>query len=666
MNQVAEQIADLREQLNHHNYRYYVLDDPQIPDAEYDRLMRQLQSLEQQYPQFLTADSPSQRVGGAALDAFEQVTHQIPMLSLDNAFSADEMADFEKRIHDRLKNNQAVEYAVEPKLDGLAISLRYENGLLQTAATRGDGHVGENVTQNIKTIASIPLKLFADDYPEILEVRGEVFMPLAGFEKLNRLAIENGSKTFANPRNAAAGSLRQLDSKITAQRPLAFYAYGVGELSSQPAKSHSSMMACLKKWGIPVSPELKVVTGLDALERVYQSILQKRQSLAYEIDGVVFKVNDYAVQNELGFVSKAPRWAIAWKFPAQEELTIVEAIEFQVGRTGVITPVARLQPVSVGGVTVSNATLHNMDEVQRKDVRAGDTVSVRRAGDVIPEVVAVVFDRRPANTTAVVMPQTCPVCDSKVVRTAGEAAYRCSGGLYCAAQRKQALIHFASRKAMDIEGLGDKIVEQLVDRDLVHTPADLYQLSLQQIANLERMAEKSASNLLASLQASKQTTLAKFLFALGIREVGEATARSLSNVFGDLDNIMSADIETLQAVPDVGPVVAAQIATFFAQPHNREVIDKLLLAGIHWPAIEVQSTSDSALSGLSFVLTGTLSEPRDFYKDKLLAAGARVAGSVSAKTDYLVAGEKAGSKKDKAEKLGVKILDEQQLIQLLG
>ena len=666
MNQVAEQIADLREQLNHHNYRYYVLDDPQIPDAEYDRLMRQLQSLEQQYPQFLTADSPSQRVGGAALDAFEQVTHQIPMLSLDNAFSADEMADFEKRIHDRLKNNQAVEYAVEPKLDGLAISLRYENGLLQTAATRGDGHVGENVTQNIKTIASIPLKLFADDYPEILEVRGEVFMPLAGFEKLNRLAIENGSKTFANPRNAAAGSLRQLDSKITAQRPLAFYAYGVGELSSQPAKSHSSMMACLKKWGIPVSPELKVVTGLDALERVYQSILQKRQSLAYEIDGVVFKVNDYAVQNELGFVSKAPRWAIAWKFPAQEELTIVEAIEFQVGRTGVITPVARLQPVSVGGVTVSNATLHNMDEVQRKDVRAGDTVSVRRAGDVIPEVVAVVFDRRPANTTAVVMPQTCPVCDSKVVRTAGEAAYRCSGGLYCAAQRKQALIHFASRKAMDIEGLGDKIVEQLVDRDLVHTPADLYQLSLQQIANLERMAEKSASNLLASLQASKQTTLAKFLFALGIREVGEATARSLSNVFGDLDNIMSADIETLQAVPDVGPVVAAQIATFFAQPHNREVIDKLLLAGIHWPAIEVQSTSDNALSGLSFVLTGTLSEPRDFYKDKLLAAGARVAGSVSAKTDYLVAGEKAGSKKDKAEKLGVKILDEQQLIQLLG
>jgi len=368
----------------------------------------------------------------------------------------------------------------------------------------------------------------------------------------------------------------------------------------------------------------------------------------------------------LGFVSKAPRWAIAWKFPAQEELTIVEAIEFQVGRTGVITPVARLQPVSVGGVTVSNATLHNMDEVQRKDVRAGDTVSVRRAGDVIPEVVAVVFDRRPANTTAVVMPQTCPVCDSKVVRTAGEAAYRCSGGLYCAAQRKQALIHFASRKAMDIEGLGDKIVEQLVDRDLVHTPADLYQLSLQQIANLERMAEKSASNLLASLQASKQTTLAKFLFALGIREVGEATARSLSNVFGDLDNIMSADIETLQAVPDVGPVVAAQIATFFAQPHNREVIDKLLLAGIHWPAIEVQSTSDNALSGLSFVLTGTLSEPRDFYKDKLLAAGARVAGSVSAKTDYLVAGEKAGSKKDKAEKLGVKILDEQQLIQLLG
>lgn len=659
-----QRAQQLREQLNYHNHRYYVLDDPQIPDAEYDRLLRELQQIEADYPELKTADSPTQRVGAPPLKAFEQVTHAVPMLSLDNAFSFEEMQDFEKRLLDRLKRDVQIDFAVEPKLDGLAISLRYENGLLVTAATRGDGQVGENVTLNVRTISSIPLKLLGKGWPDVLEVRGEVFMPIAGFSELNRLALQNGQKTFANPRNAAAGSLRQLDSAITASRPLAFYCYGVGEIGGDIAGSHSGMMKQLSGWGIPVSPELRVVSGADALLSLYNDILARRSSLPYEIDGVVFKVDSYALQQELGFVSRAPRWAIAWKFPAQEEMTQIEAVEFQVGRTGVVTPVARLMPVFVGGVTVSNATLHNMDEVQRKDVRAGDTVIVRRAGDVIPEVVSVVFERRPAQTLPVEMPSDCPVCGSKVVRIEGEAAARCSGGLYCAAQRKEALKHFASRKAMDIDGLGDKLIEQLVDLDLVHNPADLYQLTLEQLAGLERMAEKSAKNLLEALDKSRDTTFNRFLYALGIREVGETTARNLALAFPGLDQLIAADEESLQQVQDIGPVVASQVRTFFSQPHNLEVIERLLAAGIHWQTSS--AAADDSLQGLTFVLTGALSRPRGEYQEQLLERGAKVAGSVSAKTDYLVAGEKAGSKLSKAEKLGVKIIDEQALLAIMA
>lgn len=663
MSDAASFAAKLRQQLNYHNHRYYVLDDPEIPDVEYDRLLRELQQLEKDHPQLKTSDSPTQRVGAPALKAFTQVEHVIPMLSLDNAFSFEEMQDFEKRINDRLKQQTQLDFAVEPKLDGLAVSLRYEKGVLITAATRGDGRVGENVTLNVRTIASIPLKLLGDDYPDVLEVRGEVFMPLAGFTRLNEDALAANTKPFANPRNAAAGSLRQLDSSVTAKRPLAFYCYGIGEVSRQIAPSHSTMMERLARWGIPVSPELVVVSGGGQLQEIFNALMQKRSSLPYEIDGVVFKVDDYALQQELGFVSRAPRWAIAWKFPAQEEMTTVEEIEFQVGRTGAVTPVARLMPVFVGGVTVSNATLHNMDEVHRKDVRKGDTVIVRRAGDVIPEVVSVVLSKRPPQTTPVSIPACCPVCGSEVVRIEGEAVSRCSGGLYCAAQRKEAIKHFASRKALDIDGLGDKIVEQLVDLDMIKNPADLFSLDIDQLAGLERMAEKSATNLVNALQKSRETTFQRFLYALGIREVGETTARSLASAFVSLDQLMQASAEELQAVPDVGPVVASHVKTFFTQPHNIEVIERLLQAGIHW---QTQATAtDSSLTGLTFVLTGSLSKPRSDYKEMLLQRGAKVAGSISAKTDYLIAGEKAGSKKDKAEKLGVKIIDEQQLQAML-
>ena len=666
MADLAKEAASLRQQLHYHNHRYYVLDNPEIPDAEYDRLIRRLRELETENPELLTPDSPTQRVGGQALKSFEQLEHSIPMLSLDNAFSFEEMQDFEKRIKDRLKRDIDIKYAVEPKLDGLAISLRYENGVLVTAATRGDGRVGENVTQNVRTIASVPLKLLGDDIPETLEVRGEVFMPLEGFENLNRAATEQGRKAFANPRNAAAGSLRQLDSAITAKRPLSFYSYGIGQISSGQLSSHSLMMQKLSEWGVPVSPELKVVNGDTGLSEIFQQLLDKRILLPYEIDGVVFKVDDYALQDELGFVSRAPRWAIAWKFPAQEEMTTVLDVEFQVGRTGAVTPVARLSPVFVGGVTVSNATLHNMDEVERKDVRVGDTVVIRRAGDVIPEVVNVVLTRRPDITSPVRLPLSCPVCGSEVVRVEGESAARCSGGLFCAAQRKEAIKHFASRKAMDIDGLGDKIVDQLVEQEMIHNPADLYQLTLSQVAGLERMAEKSAGNLLAALEKSKQTSFHRFLYALGIREVGETTARNLAMTFVDLDSLMSASEEQLQAVPDIGPVVASQVKTFFEQPHNIEVLQDLLKAGIHWPQQENSQTEDDALSGMTFVLTGSLSKPRSEYKETLLQRGAKVAGSVSKNTDYLVAGEKAGSKLDKAQQLGVKILDEEALLQLLG
>ncbi|MET0071344.1 MAG: NAD-dependent DNA ligase LigA [Candidatus Thiodiazotropha sp.] len=664
----ARRIESLREEINYHNRQYYVFDEPKIADAGYDRLLRELKQLESEYPQFITPDSPTQRVGDKPLDGFEEVVHRLPMLSLDNAFDEAEMGEFERRIRDRLKleGDRPIRYLAEPKLDGLAVSLRYEQGKLVQGATRGDGSRGEDVTSNVRTIKAIPLSLQGDDWPETLEVRGEVFMPHAGFEALNRRARESGDKGFVNPRNAAAGSLRQLDPRLTAQRPLSFYAYGLGEVVPAPvAGQQSASVRRLQQWGLPISPLHEVVNGVEGCIDYYRRLVEKRDGLPYDIDGVVFKVDDLELQRQLGFVSRAPRWAVAYKFPAQEEMTRVEAIEFQVGRTGAITPVARLAPVFVGGVTVSNATLHNMDEVMRKDVRPGDRVIVRRAGDVIPEVVSVVAEKRKAGARRVSLPTACPVCGSDIIKPEGEAVARCSGGLYCPAQRKEALKHFASRKAMDIEGLGDKLVDQLVEQGLVHTPADLFELTLAQLSALERMAEKSAQNLLQALEKSRSTTLERFLFALGIREVGEATAQSLATQFASLDAIAEADEESLQETPDVGPIVAAHIHSFFRQPHNREVIDQLLAAGIHWPAVERAPVEDQALAGKTVVITGTLSMPRDEIKQRLQALGAKVTGSVSKKTDYLLAGDAAGSKLAKAEKLGVAILDEAALQELL-
>jgi DNA ligase (NAD+) len=665
MKKQIERAAELRDSLQYHNYRYYVLDDPEIPDAEYDRLYNELKALEEKYPQLITPDSPTQRVGGQALEHFDEVEHRVPMLSLDNIFDEDGLGDFERRLKERLDSTETISFTAEPKLDGLALSLRYENGLLKQAATRGDGRVGEDVTVNVRTIRSIPLRL-SGNFPDILEVRGEVIMTRDGFAELNRRAVKDGTKTFANPRNAAAGSLRQLDPKVTATRPLSFYAYGFGEVSGELPQTHFEMMQKLRDYGIPVSPELRLAEGASGCFNVYREIGQKRDHLNYDIDGVVYKVNSLALQKQLGFVSRAPRWAIAHKFPAQEELTRVEAIEFQVGRTGAVTPVARLEPVEVAGVTVSNATLHNMDEIERKDVRVGDTVVIRRAGDVIPEVVNVVTAQRPAGTVPVNLPQHCPVCGADVLRVEGEAVARCSGGLYCGAQRKEAIKHFASRRAMDIEGLGDKLVEQLVDAGLIHDVADLYSLEADKVAGLERMGEKSATNLLAAIAESKQTELPRFLFALGIREVGEATARSLALHFGgDLQAIEKAPEDALQEVQDVGPVVASHVVSFFQQSHNIEVIDKLLSAGINWPSIEKPAAEAQKLSGTSFVLTGTLSRPRDEFKTRLQQLGAKVSGSVSKKTDYLVAGDAAGSKLTKAETLGIRVLNEQQLEELI-
>lgn len=662
--QARQQVEYLREQLRKHNHHYYVLDDPQIPDSEYDRLFHQLRTLEEQHPDLITADSPTQRVGAAPLSGFKEVYHRAPMLSLGNLFSETDLMDFEQRIKDRLGNDDPLEYELEPKLDGLAINLRFEDGVLVQAATRGDGTRGEDVTQNVRTIESIPLKLIGDAYPRVLEARGEVFMPLAGFNAYNQKALARGEKPFANPRNAAAGSLRQLDSHITAQRPLSFFAYGVGEVDADIGETQGGVMMRLRKWGIPVSPELKVVTGAAACLDYYHDLMRRRDTLAYDIDGIVYKVNSLQKQRVLGNVSRAPRWAIAHKFPAQEELTVVEAVEFQVGRTGAITPVARLKPVTVAGVVVSNATLHNMDEVQRKDVRVGDTVIIRRAGDVIPEVVSVVSDRRPADTAAVVMPGQCPVCGSEVIRAPGEVVARCSGGLYCSAQRKQGIKHFASRKAMDIDGLGDKLVEQLVDSALIEDVSGLYQLEVEDVAALERMGAKSAGNLIDALHKSKASSLPRFLFALGIREVGEATAKSLAQEFLTLDAIMAADEERLQQTSDVGPVVAAHIVSFFQQPHNLEVIGKLLAAGIEWPEEQRQHRA-MPLQDKTLVLTGALSRPRSEFKEQLQQLGARVTGSVSKKTDYVVAGEAAGSKLEKAESLGVKVLNEAELEEML-
>ncbi len=739
-----QRAEELRRTLAYHNHRYYVLDDPEIPDAEYDRLMRELQDLEARHPELVTPDSPTQRVGAAPLEAFGEVSHLLPMLSLSNAFDEQEVRDFDRRVRERL-GREAVEYAAETKLDGLAVSLLYRDGVLERAATRGDGTTGEDVTANVRTIRAVPLRLAGSGWPGLLEVRGEVYLTLEGFQRLNGRQAERGDKVFANPRNAAAGSLRQLDSRITAARPLTFFAYGAGHVEGgELAATHAGVLVQFRGWGLPVSPEVRVVDGVDGCLAYYRELLGRRERLGYEVDGVVYKVNDKADQGRLGFISRAPRWALAHKFPAHEELTRVQAVEFNVGRTGALTPVARLEPVFVGGVTVSNATLHNMDEVERKDVRVGDTVVVRRAGDVIPEVVRVLPERRAGDPPPVAAPAVCPVCGSEAVRPEGEAVVRCSGGLYCPAQRKEAILHFASRRAMDIEGLGEKLVDQLVERGLVADPADLYALTLEQLAGLERMAEKSARNLLDALEASRHTTLARFLYALGIREVGEATARALAARFRDLDALMEAREEDFverrgvpgigpgtaenlvayleahpeleasgdrgewlaslpvrgltgdgaaalaEAFPDlaslrrarpedlayreqalvegVGPVVSRHITAFFHQEHNREVIAKLRhQAGIHWDTPAPETAPEADLDGSTFVVTGTLeSLSRDQAKARLEARGARVTGSVSGNTDYLVVGADPGSKLAKAQKLGVQVLDEAAFLDLLG
>ncbi|MEO6697681.1 MAG: NAD-dependent DNA ligase LigA [Gammaproteobacteria bacterium] len=664
--EVRRRIEQLREEIAHHNYLYYVLDQPQIPDAEYDRLLRELETLETQNPELITPDSPTQRVGVKPLKKFGEVRHDVPMLSLANAFGEAEVMDFDRRVRERLRI-ESVEYSAEAKLDGLAVSLLYENGLFTQGATRGDGVTGEDVTQNVRTISAVPLKLYAKGYPKLLEVRGEVYLSKAAFAEINAKATEQGEKTFVNPRNAAAGSLRQLDPNITASRPLAFFCYGVGKVDGALPELHSEILARLREWGLPVSHEQRVVQGAQGCLDYYRDLGARRQRLPFEIDGVVYKVNNLAQQDRLGFVSRAPRWAIAHKFPAQEELTEVLGIDTQVGRTGALTPVARLKPVFVGGVTVTNATLHNQDEIDRKDVREGDTVIVRRAGDVIPEVMSVIKERRPPGTRPYHLPKHCPVCGADVVRAEGEAIARCSGGLFCPAQRKEALLHFASRRAMDIEGLGDKLVDQLVERKRVENPADFYTLTPQQLAELERMGEKSAANVYAALQNSKETTLPRFLYALGIREVGEATALALAHHFGDLDAIMHADAETLQDVPDVGPVVAAHIEAFFRQRHNREVIAKLRAAGVRWPAIKHDHRARKPLQGKTFVLTGTLETlTREAAKEKLQALGAKVSGSVSTKTNYVVAGVDSGAKLDKAQQLGIEVLDEDAFLKLLN
>lgn len=668
---VVERVEQLRSELRHHNYQYYVLDAPEIPDAEYDRLFRELQQLEDENPQLINPESPTQRVGGAPLSEFEQLEHSIPMLSLGNVFAEEELADFDRRVREGLEmegQEQQVSYCAEPKLDGLAISIRYEQGRLVSAATRGDGRVGENVTHNVRTIKSIPLQLLGDDYPEVLEVRGEIYMPRAGFERLNEQQRAEGAKTFANPRNAAAGSLRQLDSRITATRPLDLFCYGVGVVEGRNMPTaHYDTLQLLKTWGLRVCPQIRRVQGMQGCLDFFREIGVMRDALPYDIDGVVYKVDELQQQQQLGFVSRAPRWATAHKFPAQEQLTLLRDVEWQVGRTGALTPVARLEPVHVGGVMVSNATLHNPDEILRKNVHIGDTVIVRRAGDVIPEVVGVLIERRPGGAQAITTPAQCPVCGSDVERPEGEAVPRCSGGLYCSAQRKNAIKHFASRKAMDIDGLGDKLVEQLVDEGFIHDMADLYSLRKEDISGMERMGEKSADNLLSALETSKNTTLAHFLYALGIREVGESTALALAQHFADFEALQQADEETLIQVPDVGPIVAAHIHLFFKQEHNQQVIQKLLEAGIHWPVVDRPNAEQQTLSGKTFVLTGTMEHMgRNEAKQKLQALGAKVSGSVSSKTDYVVAGEKAGSKLTKAQELGVTVLNELALLDMLG
>ncbi|WP_188008214.1 NAD-dependent DNA ligase LigA [Photobacterium damselae] len=667
-NELHQELLSLREQLDYHGYRYYVEDNPEVPDAEYDRLMQRLLTIESEHPEWVTIDSPSQRVGGIPLDGFTQVKHELPMLSLDNAFNDDELRAFQKRIQDRLNDASAIQYCCEPKLDGLAVSLLYENGVLVQAATRGDGTTGENITNNVRTIRSIPLKLQGNDWPTRIEVRGEVFMPKKGFEQLNQRALKKGEKTFANPRNAAAGSLRQLDSKVTATRPLSFYAYAVGIVEGRELEGSQYDRLCqLKSWGFPMSPEIRRVDSIEEVIRYHQMIGEKRESLEYDIDGVVIKVDKVDTQLQLGFVARAPRWAIAYKFPAQEEMTLLNNVEFQVGRTGAITPVAKLEPVFVGGVTVSNATLHNADEIARLGVMVGDTVIIRRAGDVIPQIVSVVESRRPADASPVIFPTECPVCQSKVERIEGEAVARCTGGLFCQAQRKEALKHFVSRKALDVDGCGEKVIEQLVDREMVTTPADLFRLSAGVVTALDRMGPKSAQKLVDALDNAKETTLPRFIYSLGIREVGEATAANLAHYFETLEALMTASKEQLIEVPDVGEIVAAHIFNFFREEHNLAVVNDLRDVGIHWPDIEkVADDVELPFEGKTVVLTGSLSQlSRTEAKEALQKLGAKVTGSVSKKTDLVVAGEAAGSKLTKAQELGIEVWDEQQLIDFM-
>jgi DNA ligase (NAD+) len=664
---VAE-LTTLREQLNEHNYRYYVLDDPGVTDAEYDRLMRRLQALESRWPELVSPDSPTQRVGAQPLSAFGQVKHEVAMLSLDNAFSAEEFDDFDRRVRDRLGADGPIEYACEPKLDGIAVSLLYRDGVLERGATRGDGRTGEDITLNVRTIPSVPLALRHADWPAVLEVRGEVYMPRQGFESLNAAARARDEKTFVNPRNAAAGSLRQLDSRVTAQRPLELCCYSVGlvEGGELPLR-HSEILERLNHWGLRINRESDVVVGPEACDAYYEQLALRRDELPYDIDGIVYKVNAIELQRELGFVSRAPRWAVARKFPAQEETTRLLDVEFQVGRTGAVTPVARLDPVFVGGVTVSNATLHNRDEIERLDVRPGDTVIVRRAGDVIPQVVSVIAERRQPGARPILFPGQCPVCGSPLEREEDEAVTRCTGGLVCAAQRKESIKHFASRRAMDIEGLGDKLVEQLVDEGLIEGVADLYELTVPQLAALERMGEKSAANLVAALDRSRQTTLPRFIFSLGIREVGEATALNLARHFGNWEALVEASEESLLEVPDVGPVVADHLRQFLDSSASLEVVARLRQAGVSWDDLEVVAEDEQPLAGQTWVVTGTLdSMSRDVARNLLQQLGARVAGSVSKKTSCVVAGPGAGSKLARATELGVEVIDEEALLKLLS
>ncbi|OIQ25962.1 NAD-dependent DNA ligase LigA [uncultured Vibrio sp.] len=666
---IHDKLSQLRNTLHYHAVKYYVEDAPEVPDAEYDRLMKELLKLEAEHPELVTVDSPSQRVGGAPLDSFNQVTHEMAMLSLDNAFDDSDLDAFQKRANDRLGIEKIEQYCCEPKLDGLAISLLYENGILVQAATRGDGTTGENVTENARTIKAIPLKLQGEGWPSRIEVRGEVFMPKAGFERLNKEALLKGEKVFVNPRNAAAGSLRQLDSKIAAQRPLSFYAYSVGIVDGgELSNSHYHRFLQLKSWGLPMCAATQQISSLDEVKAYYKDILEHRDTLEYEIDGVVIKVDDIAKQESLGFVARAPRWAIAYKFPAQEELTILNDVEFQVGRTGAVTPVAKLEPVFVGGVTVSNATLHNADEIERLGVKIGDTVIIRRAGDVIPQIASVVLERRNEACREIIFPVQCPVCSSDIERLEGEAVARCSGGLICQAQRKEAFKHFVSRKALDVDGLGVKVIEQLIDKEMVSTPADLFRLSAGVLTVLDRMGPKSAQNIVSALNKAKETTLARFIYSLGIREVGEATASNLAQHFLTLEAIQEATHDQLLEVDDIGEIVAAHITTFFAQDKNVKIASELVELGVIWPALSVADDAlPKPLDGKVVVLTGSLTQlTRNEAKEALQLLGAKVTGSVSKKTDILFAGAAAGSKLTKAQELGVIIKTEQDLIELMS